>query len=188
MTDVNCPIHDVGKEFDPFSDAYQEDPYVYFAHAREHEPVFFSEALGAYVVTRCEDCAAVLRDPETFSASEVLEFVTPLSDRSQEILREAGFVPGPVTVNEDDPEHRPHRDLLRKAFSSERLALDRLCDDPGDSFLSELIADAKDPANAQVLDRIYVYRMCMNILFAGHETTSNASANAFRRLLEHRDQ
>jgi cytochrome P450 len=272
-----CAAGSVGGDFRPFSDEYQRDPYPFFARARREEPVFYSPDMDAYVVTRYEDCLAVLRDPETFSAKEVLEFVKPLCPAALEPLVQAGFVPGATTVNEDDPEHRPHRDVLRGAFTNERLQalepkvrgwvatyvdrfvrrghadlvmelmweipalaalelmgvpeaeveraktfavrrntlnfgrpsedeqvehargiaefwrycvqhVDRTWEQPNASFLSEMIELAKDPAYEGVLDRIYIYRMCMNILFAGHETTTNGSANAFLCLLEAPDQ
>jgi cytochrome P450 len=64
--------------------------------------------------------------------------------------------------------------------------VERRAAEPDDSFLSEMIELSKDPAN--LMDRTYVYRMCMNLLFAGHETTTNGSANCFLSLLSERDQ
>lgn len=275
-----CPADktsSIGRAFQPFTDAYQADPYSFFVRARAEEPVFYSPDIDAYVVTRYDDCAAVLRDPDTFSASPIVEFVTPLCDAAMQKLIEARFASGPVLVDEDDPEHRPHRDIVRRAFNKQRMSefepkiralvsgyvdefvtsgeadlvmdymweipalvafhligvpddevdrvktfavrrseltwgrpsdeaqielaagfadfwtwctqhIDRLWDDPDDSFISEMIEMAKDPAYAGVLDRNYVYRSCMNLLFAGHETTTNGAGNAFMALLGDRDQ
>lgn len=38
------------------------DPYPFLRHAREHEPVFFSAALGAWCVTRYDDIIEVVTD------------------------------------------------------------------------------------------------------------------------------
>jgi hypothetical protein len=54
----------------------------------------------------------------------------------------------------------------------------------GDDFMSELIrAQAEDP---EFYDDNYLSNTMLNFLFAGHETTTNASGNAFRILLEKR--
>jgi cytochrome P450 len=66
--------------------------------------------------------------------------------------------------------------------------IDRLWEQPEENFFSEMIALAKDPAYAEVLDRVYIYRMCLNLFTAGHETTTNGAGNAFLALLTHREQ
>lgn len=267
----------VAGDFRPFEDQYQSDPYSFFERARREAPVFFSDELDSFVVTRYADCSAVLRDPATFSASPIVDFVTPLCEEALQTILASGFIPGPVTVNEDDPEHRPHRDVLRLAFTKERLAelepkikmwvaeyvdafvkrgeadlvldymwdipalvafhligvpddevenvkrhavsraelnwgrpdharqvelaesfasfwkwcvqhVDRLADEPDGSFMSEMVELSKKPEYEGVLDRTYVNRMCMNLLFAGHETTTNGSGNAFMALLLHPEE
>jgi cytochrome P450 len=272
-----CPMHAVGDEFKPFSSEYQRDPWPFFDRAREQEPVFYSDEVQAYVVTRFEDVSTVLRDPETFSANNVLDFITPPCPAATEKLVDSGFVPGGATVNEDDDEHRAHRDALRPAFSKQRLAelepkirawcteyvdafvkrgeadlvreymyeipalvtfeiigvpkeeiprvkqfavarselnfgrateeeqvelatgfgefyawtvghVERLTREPGDSFWGELVQRMEEPGMEEVLDRTWVNRMCTNLLFAGHETTTNGAGNAFRLLLENPEQ
>jgi cytochrome P450 len=274
---AECPVSSVSSGFQPFSDSYQSDPYSFFKRARREEPVFFSPEVNAFVVTRYDDCAAVLRDPETFSASPIVDFVTPPCPEAMQAILGSGFVPGPVTVNEDDPEHRPHRDVLRLAFNKRRmeelepkirswvagyvdtfvkrgsadLVLDymweipalvafhligvsdeevdrvkahavsraelnwgrpdqqrqielaesfgafwqwceehvkRLSQNPDGSFMSEMVELSKQPEYSEILDRTYVIRMCMNLLFAGHETTTNGAGNAFMALLQNRTQ
>ncbi|MHB8692547.1 MAG: cytochrome P450 [Solirubrobacteraceae bacterium] len=272
-----CPVSAISAGFQPFSETYQADPYPFYERARSDEPVFFNEEIDAFVVTRYDDCATVLRDPETFSASPVVDFVTPPCAEAMQAILGSGFVPGPVTVNEDDPEHRAHRDVLRRAFNKRRmdelepkirswvagyvdkfvkhgsadLVLDymweipalaafhligvpdeevdrvkahavsraelnwgrpgperqvelaesfgafwqwceqhveRLSQNPDDSFMSEMVELSKQPEYAEILDRTYVIRMCMNLLFAGHETTTNGAGNAFMALLQNRSQ
>ena len=59
---------------------------------------------------------------------------------------------------------------------------------PTDDYISELIKAWRTPGNEDLFDENYLVTTMMNFLFAGHETTTNASANGFRALLEHRDQ
>jgi cytochrome P450 len=66
--------------------------------------------------------------------------------------------------------------------------VDRLIEDPGDDFMSHLIHAWREPGNEDLFDRNSLYTIFINTLMAGHETTTNASAAAFRALLTHRDQ
>lgn len=53
-------------EFDPLSPAMMENPYPVYAELQEKHPVFWHEKLGAWVVTRYEDCRDILMDSELF--------------------------------------------------------------------------------------------------------------------------
>ncbi|MDN5917319.1 MAG: cytochrome P450 [Pseudonocardia sp.] len=61
----------------------------------------------------------------------------------------------------------------------------RLQENLGDDFMSDVIrAHQEDP---DLIDETYLYNTMLNFLFAGHETTTNASGNGFRTLLENRE-
>jgi cytochrome P450 len=61
----------------------------------------------------------------------------------------------------------------------------RLLEKPGDDFMSDVIrVHQEDP---ELIDETYLYNTMLNFLFAGHETTTGASGNGFRALLENRD-
>ncbi|ABH00967.1 cytochrome P450 CYP116 (plasmid) [Rhodococcus jostii RHA1] len=64
----------------------------------------------------------------------------------------------------------------------------RRLEDPTDDYISNLIAAWRKPGNEDLFDENYLVTTMMNFLFAGHETTTNATANGLRALLEHRDQ
>ncbi len=72
-----CPVSASAESFDPFSDAYQQDPPEYVRWAREQEPIFYSPVLGYWIVTRYDDIKAIFRDNLTFSPSIALEKITP---------------------------------------------------------------------------------------------------------------
>ena len=67
-----CPFHaqlkEKGENFDMFGAAYQTDPAEALKEFREQLPIFYSEAMGHWIVTRYEDVKAVFRDPIVFSA------------------------------------------------------------------------------------------------------------------------
>jgi len=53
-------------EFDPLSPAILEDPYPLYAELQEKHPVFWHEKMGAWIVTRYDDCRDILMDSELF--------------------------------------------------------------------------------------------------------------------------
>src|SRR5579859_4724475 len=83
-------------EFDPLSPAMLANPYPVYAELQEKHPVFWHEKMGAWVVTRYEDCRDVLMDAERFvrdprrvsqPSSEASASVQTLGAARQEELR-----------------------------------------------------------------------------------------------------
>lgn len=118
---TGCPISHGAAEFNPFGDAYQQDPPEYVRWAREQEPVFFSPQLGYWVVTRFDDIKAIFRDNLTFSPSIALEKITPTGDEANAVLASYGFALNRTLVNEDEPAHMPRRRALMAPFTPEEL-------------------------------------------------------------------
>src|SRR5262245_64595340 len=86
QTPTGCPVSGRAAEFDPFDDAYQQDPPEYVRWSREAEPVFWSPKLGYFVVTRYDDIKAIFRDNITFSPAIALEKITPTGDEANQVL------------------------------------------------------------------------------------------------------
>jgi cytochrome P450 len=76
-TPAGCPFSKRARRFDPFAPDYQADPAEALRWSREEEPVFFSEVLDYWVVSRYDDVRAIFRDPVTFSPAIALEKITP---------------------------------------------------------------------------------------------------------------
>ncbi|RYF64346.1 MAG: cytochrome P450, partial [Comamonadaceae bacterium] len=119
---TGCPVSPRAAAFDPFSDAYQQDPPDYVRWSREQEPVFYSPQLGHWVVTRFEDIKAIFRDNLTFSPSNALEKITPTGPEANAVLAQYGFALNRTLVNEDEPAHMPRRRALMDPFTPEHLA------------------------------------------------------------------
>lgn len=159
---TGCPIsHDTGgggcpisvsaraAEFDPFGDAYQQDPPEYVRWAREQEPVFYSPKLGYWVVTRYDDIKAIFRDNITFSPSIALEKITPTGPEANAVLASYGYAMNRTLVNEDEPAHMPRRRLLMEPFTPEALKqhepmVRRLTREYVDRFIDDGRADLVD--------------------------------------------
>ncbi|MDM0035569.1 cytochrome P450/oxidoreductase [Variovorax sp. J22P271] len=120
-TPTGCPVSQRAAEFDPFEDAYQQDPPESLRWAREQEPIFWSPRLGYWVVTRYEDIKSIFRDNITFSPSIALEKITPTGEEANAVLASYGFALNRTLVNEDEPAHMPRRRLLMEPFTPDEL-------------------------------------------------------------------
>jgi cytochrome P450/ferredoxin-NADP reductase len=146
---AGCPFSARAAEFDPFEDAYQQDPPEYVRWSREQEPVFYSPKLGYWVVTRYDDIRAIFRDNITFSPSIALEKITPTGEEANAVLASYGYAMNRTLVNEDEPAHMPRRRLLMEPFTPARLAeheplVRRLAREYVDRFIDDGRADLVD--------------------------------------------
>lgn len=66
MTIAQPPPEICDQDFDPNGD-HREDPYAFFAAARRIRPVFYSDRLRAWIVTRYEDIDRVVHDSSFIS-------------------------------------------------------------------------------------------------------------------------
>ncbi len=116
-----CPFSSRARQFDPFGPDYQTDPAEALRWSREGEPVFFSEVLNYWVVSRYDDIKAIFRDNITFSPAIALEKITPPTEESLAVLKRYDFNLQRTLVNEDEPVHMERRRALLDAFAPEAL-------------------------------------------------------------------
>ena len=117
-----CPISAQAAAFDPFGDAYQQDPPESLRWARAQEPTFYSPQLGYWVVTRYASVQAIFRDHHSYSPAIALEKITPTGDAANAVLASYGYAMNRTLVNEDEPAHMARRRLLMPPFTPEALA------------------------------------------------------------------
>jgi cytochrome P450 len=128
-----------------------EDLYREFAERRRSSPVLPGPGAGdGFTVYRYEDCARVLRDPQTFSSAAYSEGVD--------------LVFGKTILSMDDPEHKNHRDLVAHAFRQRALAtwgdevIGAVCHDLIDRFrprgTADLVAELGNELPLRVTARI----------------------------------
>ena len=114
-----CPAHGVASEFDPFDIA---DPFEFYARVRAEEPVFFSEELGYWVVSRYEDILPIFKDPATFSSENTQAPYKPRPPEVQQILDEGEFRAYSGLSARQPPDHTRLRGFINKAFTPRRVA------------------------------------------------------------------
>lgn len=98
--------------------SYFSNPYPLFDILRSQDPVFYSEALGGWVLTKYGDIDYVLKESEIFSSKgRVLHLIEKLDPeiKDQLNLLQAHFSTG--LAHSDAPEHRRLRGLLARAFT-----------------------------------------------------------------------
>jgi cytochrome P450 len=110
-------------------------PYPIFSEIRSVGGVVFSEALGAWLVTRYDDVRAILRDTERFSSlfptgpqaggQSLMNGIMELM-KDPEMAAVLGSVSmtrgrAAVLLNADPPDHRRQRKLVNPAFRPDRL-------------------------------------------------------------------
>ena len=102
--------------FNPFLPSYLEHPYPAYAALRAEQPVHFSAALQAWVLTGYEECERVLRDHATFSSSPLVA-TGQLATMLQQQRREFPLGEVPSVLNSDPPVHTRLRGLVNRAFT-----------------------------------------------------------------------
>lgn len=114
-----CPLSSIGASFDPFD---HHTMHANLATARGAEPVFYSNDLGYWVVTRYDDVLAILRDPERFSASNANTPISPLPREALAVLEAGGYALEGVQVNCDPPRHTRIRDSVNRLLNAKEFA------------------------------------------------------------------
>lgn len=270
-----CPATAVARSFAPFSEEYLNNPYDFFAGAREKEPVFYSPEHDYWVLLKYRDIEAVFRDPETFSAEIARHPVTPICPAAAQVRDELDVSIEPSLVDEANDTHKHHRKIFGTAFTPKRVnqmedrireivdryiddfindgkadlvsqllyevpalaififlgardedavfvkklggdraivnfgrcseeeqiemmrgmgdhwqftkdLVDRALDNPGDNYLGDMVRIYQNDPSLFSIN--YLYNVMFLMQFAGHETTTQASANGLRHLLTDRSQ
>lgn len=143
------------------SQSFFQDPYPVYHHLRTEAPVYWSEALGGWVLTRYDDVAAVLHSPASFLNSGrvtyLLQQLPPEARRQVEAL-ERHYQLG--VAHTDPPDHTRLRTLLAKAFTPRMVEAQRpkivavvneLLDAAAPKGRMDVIADLAYPLPATII-------------------------------------
>lgn len=109
-----------GVVFNPFVPSFKKNPYLQYGRLRAAEPLHFSAALGAWVLTRYEDCVAVIRDHETFS-SDARNAGGPIAEVIARQREASSLGRAETILGLDPPRHTVLRALVSRAFTPRRV-------------------------------------------------------------------
>jgi len=142
--------------------SYFSSPFSLFAELRKTDPVFFSQTLGGWVVTRYQDVSNILHNHEDYSSKgRVLHLINKLDPKVQKRLPllQMHFATG--LAHSDAPEHKRLRGLLAQAFTPKvsesmrpitRDIVQKVMSELEDT--SDLIHDVFTPVPALVVGRL----------------------------------
>ena len=105
---------DCAMEFDPYSDAFFDDPYDTYRWMRDEAPVYYSDRWDFYALTRNADVIAAHRDWETFSSAYGVTLDALSMHRRFDELN--------MLILLDPPEHERLRKLVRQVFTKAAIA------------------------------------------------------------------
>lgn len=109
-----------GVVFNPFVPSFKKNPYLQYGRLRAGEPVHYSGALQAWVLTRYEDCLAMVRDHETFS-SDSRNAAGPIADVIARQRQQSTLGSADTILGLDPPRHTTLRALVSRAFTPRRV-------------------------------------------------------------------
>ena len=105
---------------DPTTPAFVANPYPAFSYFRENNPVHWSPAVRAWVVTRYEDVRAVMLDQQLLSDT-VTPFYRAQSEETQSKIEILFRYLGNWLVFKDPPDHARIRRLASRVFINDTL-------------------------------------------------------------------
>ncbi|TMR88440.1 cytochrome P450 [Nonomuraea basaltis] len=149
------------EDFDVGSDWHVADPYPFLARLREESPVFWSEHLQAYVLTRYADVRAAYGDPRRFSSKGSLTISRSLTAETKEKLGEHGSFLSSFVANVDPPDHTRLRRSVSRAFTPRAVAA---------------MEDTFRELNEDLLDRIAPRGRADFVAEIGHEPSIKLTA------------
>jgi len=109
--------------FDPFSDAVQQCPHLYYREMQEQAPVFHVEGTDLYMVTRHEMIVPILRDTQTFSNRFGSAGEMPRGEVVERIkaVMAKGWPQVPTMLTIDPPHHTRYRGTVAPFFTPKRI-------------------------------------------------------------------
>lgn len=87
---------------DPYDHEFHWDPYPHYRAAREHDPVYFYEPGGFWLLTKWDDVHRAFRDHKTFISTGAVALEKDANEK----------LPYPLFISSDPPEHTRQRSVL----------------------------------------------------------------------------
>jgi len=97
---------------DPYDHRFHWDPYPYYRAAREHDPVYYYEPGGFWLLTKWDDVRRAFRDHKTFINSGAVALEKDANEK----------LPYPLFIGSDPPEHTRQRAVLAPLLMPAALA------------------------------------------------------------------
>jgi cytochrome P450 PksS len=149
----------------PLTDrAFLEDPYPVYHQMRQQDPVYWSDALGHWVLTRHDDVLAATRNPALSSAITEVSVRAQLRGSDPDLAADYTRLQAGMMLVKDGPDHHRLRVLGNHAFTPSALGrwqavIERVTDDLLEAALPrgrmDLIGDLALPLPAVVIAELF---------------------------------
>ncbi len=114
-----CPhLSRLSAEFKPFD---LTDPFPFYKKAREEEPIFYSEELGYWVVTRFQDIKEIFGNWKVFASENAQQPLKPILPKAKALMEEQGMVGLSGLSGRIPPDHTRIRRVASMAFNLSRI-------------------------------------------------------------------
>jgi cytochrome P450 len=114
-----CPYHSqLAQTFKPFD---LTEPFPFYKKSREEEPIFFSEELGYYVVSRFEDIKAIFGNWKVFASENAQQPLKPILPKAKALMDAGGMVGLSGLSGRIPPDHTRIRRVVSMAFNLGRI-------------------------------------------------------------------
>ncbi|NBQ56231.1 MAG: cytochrome P450 [Verrucomicrobia bacterium] len=101
------------------SHAFLQDPYPLLHQMREQEPIYWSDSIGGWILTRYEDIMATFKDTESFSnegrLGKAVEYLPPEKRAKYKPFEDHYATKG--LLHSDPPDHTRMRNVIVKDFT-----------------------------------------------------------------------
>jgi cytochrome P450 PksS len=144
--------------------AFLANPYPIYHRMRQHDPVYWSDALGFWVLTRHDDVLASIRSPALSSGTAEMAVRARLRGRDPALAADYTRINAGMMLHKDGSEHHRLRILGNHAFTPSALdrwqaVIERVVDDLLDAAQArgrmDLIADLARPLPAIVIAELF---------------------------------
>jgi cytochrome P450 len=144
--------------------AFLDDPYPVYRQMRQDDPMYWSEGLGAWVLTRYNDVLAAIRHPALSSATAEVSVRTKLRGCDTALAADFTRINTRMMLSKDGQDHRRLRNLGNRGFTPSALerwqsVIERVVDELLGAALPrgrmDVIADLARPLPAIVIAELF---------------------------------
>jgi pimeloyl-[acyl-carrier protein] synthase len=136
--------------FNPFLAAHRRDPHASWQQLREHSPVAWSRGFGAWLLTRYDDCDAVLRDANFTADRNQTALVRVMRYFGRKNSDFIGLLDSNLLML-DGADHRRLRGLVSQAFTPRRVAALR---PRVEAMVDTLLEEAAEEDEIDLVERV----------------------------------
>ncbi len=156
----NTPLNRIDDRL--VSDEFLDDPYPLLRQLQEEDPVYWSESIGGWIVTRYDDVVPTFRDVAHFSNygrfAKTVEYLPP-ADR-QRLAPFENHYRQKSLLQSDPPDHTRLRALMTKPFSATNIEAMR----PKIKKIVNDVLDSVEPRGQMDVIRDLAYPLPFSVL------------------------